>query len=104
MLVTGNWFRANELSLNVMKTNYILFTSRRKQIPPIEGILKISDVPIPMVSTTKFLGVYLDRYFTWNYHIDQIANKVAENANILHLYLEFHIFYLAGYVLIYIVL
>src|SRR6218665_539256 len=43
----NNWFRANKLSLNVMKTNYILFTSRRKQIPPTEGILKISDVPRP---------------------------------------------------------
>src|SRR6218665_2615522 len=79
----NNWFRANKLSLNVMKTNYILFTSRRKQIPPTKGILKISDVPIPVVSTTKFLGVYLDRYLTWNYHTDQIASKVAKNIGIL---------------------
>jgi len=28
----NNWFRANKLSLNVMKTKYILFTSRHKQI------------------------------------------------------------------------
>src|SRR6218665_603841 len=70
----NNWFRANNLSLNVMKTNYILFTSSRKQIPPTEGILKISDVPIPVVSTTKFLGVYLDSYLTWNYHTDQISS------------------------------
>src|SRR6218665_2037014 len=79
----NNWFRANKLSLNVMKTNYILFTSRRKQIPPTEGILKISDVPIPVVSTTKFLGVYLDRYLTWNYRTDQIASNVAKNIGIL---------------------
>ena len=38
----NKWFRANKLSLNVMKTNYILFTSSRKQIPSTEGILKIS--------------------------------------------------------------
>src|SRR6218665_176218 len=79
----NNWCRANKLSLNVMKTNYILFTSRRKQIPPTEGILKISDALIPVVSTTKFLGVYLDRYLTWNYHTDQISSKVAKNTGIL---------------------
>src|SRR6218665_1089229 len=73
----NNCFRANTLSLNVMKTYYILFTCRRKQIPPTEGIglLKISDVPIPVVSTTKFLGVYLDHYLTCNYHIHQIASN-----------------------------
>src|SRR6218665_66970 len=79
----NNWFRANKLSLNVMKTNYILFTSRGKQISPTEGILKISDVPIPVVSTTKSLGVYLDRYLTWDYHTDQIASKVYKNIGIL---------------------
>ena len=36
-----------------------------------------------MVSTTKFLGVYLDRYLTWNYRTDQIASKVAKNIGIL---------------------
>src|SRR6218665_58068 len=79
----NNWFRANNLSLNVMKTNYILFTSSRKQIPPTEGILTISDVPMPVVSTTKLLGVYLDRYLTCNYHSDQTASKVAKNIGIL---------------------
>jgi len=52
----NNCLRANTLSLNVMKTYYILFTCRRKQIPPTEGILKISDVPIrfPQLSMLVF--------------------------------------------------
>src|SRR6218665_2595412 len=36
-----------------------------------------------MVSTTKFLGIYLDRYLPWNYYIDQIASKVAKTVGIL---------------------
>src|SRR6218665_2611717 len=77
----NNWFRANKLSLNVMKTNYILFTSRRKQILPTEGILKISDVPIPVVLQLSFLVFTL--IVTWNYHTDQISSKVAKNIGIL---------------------
>src|SRR6218665_2752406 len=38
---------------------------------------------IPVVSTTKLLGVYLDRYLTWNYHTDQIASKVAKSIGLL---------------------
>ena len=53
------WFRADKLSLTVMKKIHILLTSRIKQVPSTEGIglLKINDAPIPMVSITKFLGV-----------------------------------------------
>src|SRR6218665_357042 len=80
----NNWFRANKLSLNVMKSNYILFTSRHKQIPPTEGILKISDVPIPVVSNFLQLSfLVFTLIVTLLGIIIQIASKVAKNIGIL---------------------
>ncbi len=29
------------------------------------------------VSSEKYLGVYLDHYLKWDYHIEQVSDKVA---------------------------
>ena len=55
----NDWFIANKLSLNATKTSYILFSSHRKRSPKEAGIVSINNVPIPKVSLTKFLEVYI---------------------------------------------
>ena len=79
----SDWFKANKLSLNINKTNYILFSTPRKPLPPALPILSIDSIEIPQVRTTKFLGIYVDQHLTWNEHIDQIANKIAKNIGII---------------------
>ena len=46
------WLQCNELSLNVLKTHYMVFTPRNKLINDID--VKIHDVQIQRVYTTKF--------------------------------------------------
>ena len=47
------WFSVNKLSLNLGKTNYMLF----RNLPPENGLeLRINNVIIPRVACTKFLG------------------------------------------------
>src|SRR6218665_2025057 len=41
LILVNNWFINNRLSLNVSKTNYILFRSHRKHLPSTEGVLTI---------------------------------------------------------------
>ena len=55
----SNWFKANRLSFNLEKTNYIIFTSHRKSIPTHNQKLLIEDTPITLVRSVKFLGVYI---------------------------------------------
>ena len=58
------WFRVNKLSINVNKTNFILFISPRKNYSShtvVDKIL-INDIPIKQVHSVKFLGVYLDEH------------------------------------------
>ena len=70
-----DWFKANKLSLNLSKTNFILFRSNKKQIPPSTKNITVDGVNIPQVSTSKFLGVHMDQHLKWNIHIDEINKK-----------------------------
>src|SRR5678815_1497408 len=56
-----DWFKANKLSLNLSKTNFILFRSNKKQIPPTTRDITIDGITIPQVTTSKFLGVHIDQ-------------------------------------------
>jgi len=79
----SDWFKANKLSLNLAKTNYILFCSHRKSTPQQKGKVQIDTTDIPQVKSVKFLRVYVDQHLTWNNHIEQIALKIAKNIGIL---------------------
>ena len=63
------WFSVNKLSLNLGKTNYMLFRNR----PPENGLeLRINNVIIPRVACTKFLGILIDESLNWKPHIQSI--------------------------------
>ena len=83
LLKIADWFRSNKLSLNLNKTNYILFCSHRKKIPDIQGSIQLNNFIIPQVISVKFLGVHLDQHLTWNAHTSQIASKISKNMGIL---------------------
>ena len=72
-MVLQDWFRANKLTLHLDKTNVILF--RPKGCPDIDIELKIGNVFITRVKSTKFLGLEIDEFLSWEYHGKQIASK-----------------------------
>ena len=57
------WLNCNKLSLNVLKTHYMIFTPRNKRVNYI-GI-KLYGTRIQRVYFTKFLGVQIDAHLTW---------------------------------------
>lgn len=79
----ANWFRANKLSLNLDKTNYILFRSHRKISFTNENNLYIDGHSIKQETSTKFLGVVLDQHLSWKDHIKAISSKIAKNIGII---------------------
>lgn len=76
------WFKLNRLSLNIKKTNFILFHSKSKDISHHPNII-IDDTPVACVSETKFLGVIISESLTWSNHIKTIKNKVTKNIGII---------------------
>jgi len=64
------------------KTHFVLFHFRQKKIPENTGI-KIDNMKIEQVTSTKFLGVILQENLGWSDHITTIATKINKNIGIL---------------------
>ena len=75
------WYSVNKLSLNIAKTNYIVF-SKHKQEQRVA--LKINDIAIERVDATKFLGLVIDQSVNWNNHINLVRSKLAKVASVLY--------------------
>ena len=82
----SEWLRANKLSINIDKTNFILFhNSRDKDHFPLKlPTLCINDAPIKQVVSTKFLGVQIDENINWTHHITLTENKLAKQLGLLY--------------------
>ena len=79
----SEWFRANKLSLNVLKTNFILFGS--KPIPTNNNNFQLilDGNVIERVTVNKFLGVFLDEKLKWTQHLNHISNKISKGLGII---------------------
>ena len=75
------WVNANKLSLNIDKTNFMLFTPRNSS-RSIDDIV-INGIRIAEVTETKFLGVIIDNKLKWSTHILYIRKKIAKGIGIL---------------------
>ena len=79
----SKWLQTNKLSLNVMKTKYILFHKPRKKIDRRKIEIKIDNNNIEEVSHIKFLGAYIDNNLTWKTHLSKKANQILRVNGIL---------------------
>ena len=67
------WLSSNQLSLNISKTKFMLFTKSTKNIAiQIDGC----DV-IPHSHCVKYLGVILDDKLNWYKHIQHLEIKLS---------------------------
>ena len=70
------WLDVNKLSLNIDKTNFIIFKSPQHSSPENVSI-KIGKLPIKQTCNVKFLGVLLDENLAWKYHLTELSKKLA---------------------------
>ena len=78
----ARWLCANKLSLNIKKTHFIIFKSKKRKLNQTVSI-KINEQPIELVKYTKFLGVYIDEELSWKHHIDQVVSKISKMTGIM---------------------
>jgi hypothetical protein len=89
------WTHLNHMSLNPLKTKYMILTTRQKRqrisSPPTH--ILIGNQQIDEVSNHKVLGVTIDNNLTWGPHIHNLckstAKKVYQSAKIKK-FLTFH--------------
>ena len=79
----SNWFKLNKLSLNVTKTNFMVFKNKHSSRPCIEPKIKIDNTEITEVNTTKFLGVLIDNNLSWHSHTTHVSKIVSKYNGII---------------------
>ena len=75
------WVNANKLSLNINKTNFMLFMP--KSFSHCTNHIVINQTRIQEVKETKFLGVIIDNKLKWSVHITYISKKISKGIGII---------------------
>jgi hypothetical protein len=78
MALLEDWFKANKLSLNISKTNYVIFHSANRARPLIDWELKIGTEIIERKCAVKFLGMFIDEHLKWAPQLSHVASKNGE--------------------------
>ena len=84
MIDLNSWFTANKMTLNTDKTTFTIFKSKRLTIDGIPNEIEFLNTKISRSAQVKFLGITLDENLNWDYHINEISNKLKS---------LFHVFY-----------
>ena len=79
----SEWFAANKLSLNVEKTQFILFQKPRDNTDVENITLEINGKAINGTNFVKFLGVYIDEKMKWNEHISRKCSQISKAIGIM---------------------
>ena len=81
LIQVSDWIKANKLSLNVQKTNYMIYSNTISSLP---GNIIFDNIAIQKVNSTKFLGVIIDNKLSWKLHIDNICKTVSRNVGVIN--------------------
>ena len=78
-----DWFRANKLTLNATKTVSMIFNCSTKRMNNATKSIKnnkiklvLNNTEIPEVTSTKFLGIWIDNKLDWRTHITKLTSRL----------------------------
>jgi hypothetical protein len=72
----SNWFNSNLLTINIDKTNYVIFSAKNKKIPDFTQP-SINGQVINRKEHEKYLGLIFDAHLTWKLHIEKAKAKLT---------------------------
>ena len=78
----------NKLTINAKKSNFVIFRPSQKKLRYQIEIRLYNNASnsytfLECKDYVKFLGVLIDKNFTWKYHIDYIASKISRVVGII---------------------
>jgi hypothetical protein len=79
----SNWFKLNKLSLNIKKTNYMVFKNKHSTKKDQEYKIVIDNNNLDKVHTSKFLGVLIDDNLSWKSHTSHICKIISKYNGII---------------------
>ena len=87
--ITGyNWLTSNKLSLNIKKSDYVIFRPYRKKLnydPQVNVFDNESNkkVTLERKNFIKYLGLLIDENLSWKTHIHSVANKISKTIGLI---------------------
>ena len=84
LLEVSNWFKANKLSVNATKTNYMIMGTPKMTSMIDQTDIILDNTKLDRVTKTKFLGVIIDENLTWKIHIDGITKTISRNIGMIN--------------------
>ena len=76
------WLRANKISLNVKKTQLIIFRGKNKKINKHLNF-RLSGQKLKQCESLKYLGITIDQHLTWKPHLRKLAEKLSRSIGML---------------------
>ena len=76
------WLKANKISLNASKTEILIFRNPKKPLN-YDLKLKLDGHRLYQSKYVKYLGVLIDPYLRWDYHIKTLAPKLSRAVGML---------------------
>ena len=77
-----SWCCANRLSINISKTNLMLFSNILS--PHDIADVFMNHIKIDYVTSTRFLGIIIDDKLRFNLHINEITKTISKNIGVLY--------------------
>jgi hypothetical protein len=78
----SDWLALNKLSLNINKTNYLIFHRPRARNTVLN--LQINGINLERVKNFNFLGININEHLSWKHHCDTLANKLSKTIGVLN--------------------
>ena len=83
LITLQDWFCANKLTLNLNKTVYMHFGCGNQLHYTDKYKITIDSMTLPVVTHTKFLGMWIDNQLNWQTHFDYMCLKIIRNTQLL---------------------
>ena len=81
LLHVSNWLIANKLSLNVGKSNLLVFRRKNTHVPLLN--ININGLAVEEKDYAKYLGVLIDNKLSFEKHIEHVNGKLTKGNAIL---------------------
>ena len=80
LVILCDWLKSNKLSLNMVKTEFMIIGSTQNVLKFGDLIaIRTDDQLIKRVAHVKYLGIVMDDRLTWKEHVDYISKKISPN-------------------------
>ena len=76
------WLCCNQLSLNIEKSNYVIFHAPQKKTT-YRVNLSLHNIPLKQESSTKYLGILIDENLNWKSHVSYIESKIKRGVGVI---------------------